>query len=330
MSFKDWLEQLIGPKAATPTYPARDAMPVEKARERVASDFDALIREAETWWQRNPPKELIKEENPFERFARETLDKKEKEPPPVHAQRSPTGVGKTKIGAKEIAAYRSARREAGDNGPLARRSLGYFGPTHRLNDKTAEEFREIGLTAQVYRGRFALDPNVPGNGEQPESEQVLMCLAPERVKKAMSLYQSISSSCCINERKGLECEFYGQCSFQRQLRGPRPAVWLAAHEMLYYDQEALAELGFIIVDETYWQDGITGIEDARAALTLDEIAIVGVDDPHLALLREKLVKILSEHPLGGLRRDHFLVPTTFHGRPAISIRMHDDNCTDAL
>jgi hypothetical protein len=181
-----------------------------------------LIREAEEWWQRNPPKELIKEENPFERLARETLRGEEEEPPPVHAQRSPTGVGKTKIGAKELAAYRKRRQLIQDRSPLATRSIGYFGPTHRLNETTAGDFRKSDLTAKQYRGRFALDPDVPGNKERPEAEQVLMCLAPERVKKAMSLYQSISSSCCINERKGLQCELYGQCAFQRQL-GPRSA-----------------------------------------------------------------------------------------------------------
>jgi hypothetical protein len=148
-------------RATTPTYPARGAMPVEKAREKVASDFNALIREAEEWWRRNPPKKPT-DEDPFERFAREALQGEEKEPPPVHAQRSPTGVGKTKIGAKEIAADRKRRQLIQDRSPLATRSWLYLGPTHRLNDSTAEQFRDAKLTAKVYRGRFALDPNVPG------------------------------------------------------------------------------------------------------------------------------------------------------------------------
>jgi hypothetical protein len=158
-----------------------------------------------------------------------------------------------------------------------------------------------------------------------------MCLAPERVKKAMALYQSISESCCENIKKNQVCEFLGECSFQEQLRGPTPDVWLAAHEMLFHDQKALAKLAGIIIDETFYQDGMSGIEEPREALTLDEIAIVGVDDPHLALLREKLVEILSKHPLGGLRRDRFIVETkASDGRPAIEVRMHEEDCTRAI
>jgi putative DNA primase/helicase len=331
-NFADWLAAILDKQvelhATTPTYPARDAMPVERARERVASDFDALIREAEEWWQRHPSQEPDEDENPFERFA---LQDEEEEPPPVHAQRSPTGVGKTKIGAREISADRKRRQLIQDRSPLATRPWLYLGPTHRLNDSTAGQFRDADLTAKVYRGRLAPDPDVPGNEERPKSEQVLMCLAPERVKKAMALYQSISESCCENIKKNQVCEFLGECSFQEQLRGPTPDVWLAAHEMLFHDQKALAKLAGIIIDETFYQDGMSGIEEPREALTLDEIAIVGVDDPHLALHRERLVEILSKHPLGGLRRDRFFVETTMpDGRPAISVRMHEEHCTDAI
>ena len=44
----------------------------------------------------------------------------------------------------------------------------------------------------------------------------------------------------------------------------------------------------IIIDETFYQDGLSGIEEPREALTLDEIAILGdgVDDSTLALHRE--------------------------------------------
>jgi hypothetical protein len=281
----------------TPTYPARDAMPVEDARARVAEDFRRLLRAGEKWWSGDI--------DPFERFGREVLEEGDP-PPPVHAHCGPPGEGKTQECAKVIAEDRKARNEAGDTGPMATLPYEYFGPTHRLNDDTAKQFRKTGLTAQVYRGRFALDPDVPDNEQRPESEQVLMCLAPERVKKAMALYQSISDSCCASKKQ--ECEFYKQCAFQRQLRGPPPDVWLAPHEMLFHDQKALNDVASIIIDETFYQDGMSGIEEPREALAVDDIAILGdgVDDPRLALFRERLVEILKKHPLGGLRRDHSL------------------------
>jgi hypothetical protein len=141
-NFREWLQRTTAVfdkkpalKVAAPTYPARDAMPIEQAPERVASDFDELIREAEEWWLRNPPIEPA-DEDPFERFAREAL---QGEPPPVHAQRSPTGVGKTRVGAKEISADRRRRQLMQERSPLATRPWGYFGPTHRLNESTAEQ-----------------------------------------------------------------------------------------------------------------------------------------------------------------------------------------------
>jgi hypothetical protein len=283
-----------------PTYPLRDAMTIEQARERVASDFKRFLQAAAEWWSGDV--------DPFETFARAALEEGEP-PPPVHAQRSPTGVGKTRVGAKEIAEDRHARRGAGDTGSMTTLPYEYFGPTHRLNDSTAEQFREAGLTARVYRGRFALDPHVPGNAQRPESEQVLMCLAPERIKQAMSLYQSISETCCRKRVDGeiQQCEFFEQCGYQRQLRGDAPDVWLCSHEMLFHDQKALSDVAGIIIDETFYQDGLSGIEEPREALALDNMAVVGqgLDDHMLARSREELVEILRDHPLGGLQRERF-------------------------
>jgi putative DNA primase/helicase len=327
----------VKPRAIEPTYPARNEMPVEQARERVAADFKHWLQKTEGWWQRNPPKKKKKKPaDEFERFARGV--KKKKEPPPVHAQRSPTGVGKTRIGAKEIAADRLARKRAGDTGPMATLPYEYFGPTHRLNEDTAKQFREAGLTAKVYRGRFALDPNVEGNEQRPEKEQVLMCLTPERVKRAMSLYQSISDSCCKSKKQ--ECPFFNQCAFQRQLRGEQPDVWLAAHEMLFHDQKILNKVAGVIIDETFYQDGLSGIEEPREALTLDDIAVLGdgVDDPQIAIFRKKLFELLSEHPLGGLRRDHFVVDrwedprkgTSDSRTPNVTYLLHETICSNAI
>jgi putative DNA primase/helicase len=321
----------VAPQAIEPTYPARNEMPVEQARARVAADFRRWLQAASEWWSGDV--------DPFESFARAVLQEGEPEPP-VNAQKSPTGVGKTKIGAKEIAEDRRARRRAGDNGPMATQPYLYFGPTHRLNDNTANDFRDVDLTARVYRGRFALDPNVEGNKERPEKEQVLMCLAPERVKQAMALYQSISETCCRKRVDGKiqECEYFNACAFQRQLRGEQPDVWLAAHEMLFHDQQALSDVAGIIIDETFYQDGLRGIEEPREVLTLDDIAILGdgVDDSTLALHREKLVEILRKHPLGGLRRDHFIVETEpppdapDRIRGIVGQALHPEDCTEAI
>jgi putative DNA primase/helicase len=316
---KKQFEETKAPRVtSTPTYPARDAMSVEQARERVATDFDALIREAEEWWQLNPPNEPA-DEDPFERFGREAL---QGEPPPVHAQRSPTGVGKTRVGAKEIAADRQRRQLIQERSPLATRPWGYFGPTHRLNESTAEQFREQGLSAQVYYGRGAWDRGVPGNEDLPEDKRVLMCLKPERVALAIAAHQSVPDTCCHKKpRRGKggkeeKCEHFdegsNQCGYQKQFNGGPPDVWLAPHEMLFHAHRALSELAGIIVDETFWAKGVYGIGEGHASLTLDELLPPDPITDYSALAqagtmhRRRLLDLLREHPMGGLQRERFI------------------------
>jgi putative DNA primase/helicase len=301
---------------APPTYPARDAMPVEKARKKVASDFAELIREAEEWWQRHPPSEqpMENEDDPFEQFWREHVN--DEEPPPVHAQRSPTGVGKTRIGAKEIAADRQRRQLIQDRSPLATRSWGYFGPTHRLNESTAAQFREPGLTAQVYYGRTAWDRAIPGNEDLPEDERTLMCLKPELVEMAVAAHQSVPDTCCCKRRRGgktEECEHFSpgpnQCGYQRQFNSGAPDVWLAPHEMLFHDQHALSKLAGVIIDESFWSKGIYGIDERHWQIALDEMLSlppgpIDWEKDDGTYHRILLVELLREHPLGGLQRKH--------------------------
>jgi putative DNA primase/helicase len=331
-------------RAASPTYPLREAMPVEEARKRVASDFDNLIREAEEWWQRHAPSEqpMENEDDPFARFARENVD--EDEPPPVHAQRSPTGVGKTRVGAKEIAADRKRRQLIQERSPLAMCPWCYSGPRHRLNEGVAEQFREARLSAQVYYGRGTWDRSIPGNEDLPEDERTLMCLKPDLVALAVAAHQSVADTCCHKQpRRGTggreeTCEHYNpgpnQCGYQRQFNGGAPDVWLAPHEMLFHDQHALSKLAGVIIDESFWSKGVYGIGEGRESLSLDEMLppgasgfmsmhprgqesskeVYAVETYH----RLDLVELLREHPLGGLQRERFIG------------KISQDDCTRAI
>jgi putative DNA primase/helicase len=342
-TFTDWFEQQklraeaakrekIELRPAAPTYPARNAMPVEEAREKVASDFDELIRAAEQWWQRHPATEEPVDDDPFAQYARDALDDDDEEPPPVHAQRSPTGVGKTRVGAKEIAADRKRRQLIQDRSPLATRPWGYFGPTHRLNESTAGQFREPGLTAKVYYGRTAWDREIPGNGDLPEDKRVLMCLKPELVDMAIKAHQSVTETCCYKKPRrgkgGREefCEHFqpgcNQCGYQKQFNGGAPDVWLAPHQMLFHDQSALSKLAGVIIDESFWTKGVYGVGEAREPLTLDEIIPPDSIDYFTAQEdtrhRIRLVKLLLEHPLGGLQRERFID------------KLDEEDCTDGI
>jgi hypothetical protein len=92
-NFDDWLQQQLGLKTATPTYPASDSVPVEDARLKVDEAFEAYLVEEEAWNEENAPGE-DEEDDPFANFAEEHSEN-ETPPPPVHAADIPTGIGKT-------------------------------------------------------------------------------------------------------------------------------------------------------------------------------------------------------------------------------------------
>ena len=231
--------------AAPPTYPADDSMPVEEARQKLDQHIDDFIRVAA---ERN-----AEPANPFEAFV-----EFEAPPPPVHASRIPTGVGKTQRFAARLARYILALRAADNTRRMATRSWLYLVPTHRLGEDIAEHFRAHGLTAKVYRGRNAPDPNIPGNMERPKDEQVRMCLNLEQVRLATSCGKDIGESCCKNKQQ--QCAFYDECGYQHQLRGNQPDVWIAAHNMLYHPQKKFGEVVGVVIDETFYKKGISGIE----------------------------------------------------------------------
>jgi hypothetical protein len=282
---------------AEPTYPATNSEPVEEARQTLEQHIDAFIDAAVTW------NEDQTSDNPFTRAGIGEID----DPPPVHAIRASTGIGKTQGFAARLAQH---RRTADDKRPWL-----YLVPTHRLGDDTAKHFEKEHLTAQVYRGRDAPDPNVPGNEDRPKHDKVRMCLEREKVTLATACGQNIETACCKSQ--GQQCASYEICGYQRQLRGDQPDVWLAAHNMLYRPQKRFNDAAGIVLDETYYKHGLRGLDvskDEDKSFSLDDIDIRSKSDVdymkpeyrdyHIG--RSDLVDILREHPLGGLQRDLFI------------------------
>ena len=181
-------------------------------------------------------------------------------PPPVHAVRVDVGVGKS-LAARRSAAEMLARlRSQGDN-----RTIVFAVPTHKLGEEAAAEFeampaaRATKLTAQIWRGRNAPDPDVPGEA---------MCRDLDRVRDAHDAAQSVQSSCC--KGKDAKCPFFDACGYQAQRRR-RADVWFVAHEMLFTERpSAIGEVAAVIVDEAAWQDGLEG-EHGPIVLPLDAL-----------------------------------------------------------
>src|SRR5258708_1182108 len=197
--FADWLERLTRQKAVEPTYPAIDAMPIEEARPLLRQRIDEFIRAALAWDARQHS------DNPFIQYGNSVTNN----PPPVHAMCATTGIGKTQEFAAVLAPYLLECWAAGDTRPWL-----YTAPTHRLNDKTAQHFRDNELTTQVYRSRDAADPNIAGNMKRYKDDQVRMCLEREKVALAKACGQNIDTACCRG--KGQQCPSYEICGYQRQ------------------------------------------------------------------------------------------------------------------
>jgi hypothetical protein len=222
---------------AEPTYPPDNSMPVEDARQKLDQIIDDFIRVAAEW--NAPARE--DELNAFEAHVAQ-LEQEDRFPPPVHASRIPTGVGKTQRFAAGLSRHILACKAAGDT----TRSWLYLVPTHRLGEDIADHFRAHGLTAKVYRGRNADDPTIPGYLEQPKHARVKMCRNLERVQLAVACSQDITESCCKNK----QCDFYNECGYQHQLRGETPDVWIAAHNMLFHPQKKFGKVAGVVIDET--------------------------------------------------------------------------------
>ncbi len=216
--------------------------------------------------------------------------------PPVHALRVATGVGKTSIAARLIAEHRKAN---GKGQPFL-----FAVPTHRLGDEIETQFREHGVTARVFRGRSAQDPDRPGS---------TMCDDMEAVEIALGLGVTVETGCCRSKdpttKTIRQCVFYETCSYQGQ-KAVRPDVWIVAHQLLFAAQAALGEVAGVFIDESFWQ---AGMWTARRGLTLEEIEAALIPGPNLDAqadlepLRIVLARALRrQSAIGGVERRHLI------------------------
>src|SRR5438876_4708832 len=275
---------------AVPTYSAADSVLPEEARAEFDRVFDSFLDATEEW---NEPVEQDEEDDEqeddaFLDFGEEHTEK----PRPVHAACITTGTGKTERAAAKIARFIQ------DGKLKPRWSVLYLVPRHELGNHIEDLFRDLGVSAQVYRGRRADDPN-PENMALPKKYRTKMCVEAEKCGK------DISKACCRYKPRGGEerrCKFYDDgCPYQAQFPDQQPQVRIAAHEMLHYAQKRFGRIAFIIIDESFWKRGVYGVEtrgDETRGITLEDMAL---DMPKPGY-RSNLIEILRSHPLGGLER----------------------------
>jgi hypothetical protein len=173
-------------------------------------------------------------------------------------------------------------------------------PTHRLGNEIEAQFREHGITARVFRGRRAPDPDRPGK---------TMCDDLEAEKIALELGLTVETAVCKSKDK--RCPFYASCSYQAQ-KEVEPDVWIIAHQLLFFAQAAIGKVAGVVVDEDFWE---AGYRRADRGLTLDEIASALPFGPgkldstvnDLEPLRHKLARAMRrQSAVGGVERRHLV------------------------
>lgn len=167
---------------------------------------------------------------------------------PHAAIRITTGSGKSEQTRQAIARFVPEARQRG----LPHRVL-YLVPTHALGDE-ARLRMPAGVSTTLWQGRTATQLQT---GEP-------LCQNREAVEAALKLGADVERTACREGRgaNAIKCPFYETCAYQAQKPVVRAAdVVFAAHEIAF--QEPGKGFGLVVIDESFWQDGLT---DARIAI----------------------------------------------------------------
>ncbi|GJE10080.1 DNA-primase RepB domain-containing protein [Methylobacterium longum] len=194
------------------------------------------------------------------------------------------GVGKTRSAAYAISKTGSKR-------------FFYSVPTLTLADEICSIHKNLGIDARVFRGRQA---------DNPESSSDKMCLDLQAIEAALKLGVEVSKSCCSGtspDKEKARCAFYETCGYNQQFE-EKPRVWIAAHNILFHEQERLGNVDFVVIDESFWQ---SGIDQDRRIISIDHIEQTVDPRSELFEYRTKLAKALRiSSSLGekSLRHEH--------------------------
>jgi putative DNA primase/helicase len=158
---------------------------------------------------------------------------------PVLALSVAVGLGKTRAWRERVAL---ALARTTHTGVLAV-------PRHRLGDEIVHDLAAAGITARVYRGREANDPDQPGEK---------MCREIERAMLITEALGAVTPRAC--KKKDKECGFYHVCGYQRQ-RQQRPDIWIVPHQLLFRERPSfISEPDSVVIDEAFWGAALHGVE----------------------------------------------------------------------
>ena len=212
------------------------------------------------------------------------------------ATRITTGAGKSETTRCAVADY---VREAKKRGIPHRVAI--FVPTHKLGDEARKRFSDDISTALLQSRRA----NDLATGEP-------LCLNLAAVEAAEAIGADVDSAACRKGRRGgdpILCPFYETCGYQRQREAAKQAdIVFAAHQYLFGPPEVLTkDVGVVVIDESFWQSGLSFAElavdgldaELQAFPVRDHNGEKNSDDTHhLADLIERLKSAIKASPVG--------------------------------
>ena len=164
---------------------------------------------------------------------------------PIHACRSPAGLGKSEEVLDHI-----ARPEA------MGKHIAYYLPEHRLADELLERFvaksdAHGGPRALVFRGR---------SQEMPDGTP--LCRKADIAEAVNALGFRVHETLCEKTEEGKEperCEYFTGCTYIDQLRLNTPMVRFLPHAYLFIPHGKLPKADINIIDERFWQAALRGM-----------------------------------------------------------------------
>lgn len=174
----------------------------------------------------------------FGRMAAEYLANGREGDAPVRVIRAEAGLGKSTATLEEI---RQALRANADLRIL------YMVPSLDLGEELAEKARAAGIKARVLRGRS--QPRPDGDGT--------MCAKSEIAETIAALSLSVTETLCkkkLDNGETVECPFAATCPYLAQLQAAkRGGLIIASHQYLSVRMEALKDVDWLVIDESFWQ-----------------------------------------------------------------------------
>jgi hypothetical protein len=230
------------------------------------------------------------------------------------AIKAAAGLGKTSQIIHEIIANR-VRHISQQKSPIY---IEYYVPTHKLSSQVADDIKHaLKYKADIIKGiteeETEIQVNIILGLEKSLPDGSPVCRKRELARALQQLRKPIEPLLCQNNEG--QCEFYNNCYYQNQFKVTQdnenelnlPVVNILAHNHLFYKKrERLSDPEFIVIDESFYQAGISKVD-----VNLDDFRRTQTD-----IARVIYDALIDKRPLLKALRENNITPTELEDEAA--------------